>query len=167
MRHRVYGKHLNRDKNERTALFRGLIRNLFLQESITTTEMKAKAVKGLVDKLISDAKKNTNAAKNSVISVLPQVEVSKKLIEEIAPRYGNRVSGFTTLVKLGRRQGDGTMMVKMSLISADGKKSEEKKGKAKESTKEEVITKEASAEVSAEEKRSEKKTRKTIKEGKN
>lgn len=124
MRHRVYGKHLSRDTNERTALFRGLIRNLFLQESITTTESKAKAIKGLVDKLISDSKKNTNAAKNSIISYLPQVEVNKKLMEEIAPRFPDRISGFTTLVKLGRRLGDGTMMVKMSLI--DDRKIEEK-----------------------------------------
>lgn len=131
MRHRVYGKHLSRDTNERTALFRGLIRNLFLQESITTTESKAKAIKGLVDKLISDSKKNTNAAKNSIISYLPQVEVNKKLMEEIAPRFPDRISGFTTLVKLGRRLGDGTMMVKMSLI--DDRKVE---------TKEEVIVKE-------------------------
>lgn len=125
MRHRVYGKHLSRDTNERTALFRGLIRNLFLQESITTTESKAKAIKGLVDKLISDSKKNTNAAKNSIISYLPQVEVNKKLMEEIAPRFPDRISGFTTLVKLGRRLGDGTMMVKMSLI--DDRKVETKK----------------------------------------
>ena len=125
MRHRVYGKHLSRDTNERTALFRGLIRNLFLQESITTTESKAKAIKGLVDKLISDSKKNTNAAKNSIISYLPQVEVNKKLMEEIAPRFPDRISGFTTLVNLGRRLGDGTMMVKMSLI--DDRKVETKK----------------------------------------
>lgn len=131
MRHRVYGKHLSRDKNERTALFRGLVRNLVLQESITTTQAKAKAIKGLVDKLISDSRKNTLAAKNSVISFLPQQEVSKKLMEEIAPRYKDRVSGFTTLVKLGRRQGDGTMMVKMSLVSEGEKQKTEKAESAK------------------------------------
>lgn len=160
MRHRVYGKHLSRDTNERTALFRGLIRNLFLQESITTTESKAKAIKGLVDKLISDSKKNTNAAKNSIISYLPQVEVNKKLMEEIAPRFPDRISGFTTLVKLGRRLGDGTMMVKMSLI--DDRKIETKEKKTpKTEAKNEV--KEVKEEVIVEEKPVKKTTKKETK----
>jgi large subunit ribosomal protein L17 len=116
VRHRVYGRHLNRDKNERTALFRGLIRHLILNESITTTESKAKAIKGLVDKLISRSKQDTNAAKNVIMSNLPQKEVTEKLIKEIGPRYQNRQSGFTNTVRLGTRKGDGTMMVKMSLV---------------------------------------------------
>ncbi|MBI4036969.1 50S ribosomal protein L17 [Candidatus Daviesbacteria bacterium] len=119
MRHKVYGKHLGRDKNQRTALLRGLVRSLLLHESITTTKAKAAAIKGLMDRLIVKSKEKTNASLNVVHSTLPNVEISKKLIEEIAPRYQKRTSGFTRTVKVGRRLGDGALMVKMSLIEAD------------------------------------------------
>lgn len=116
MRHKVYGKHLNRNKNQRTALFRALIRSLFLEESITTTEAKAKAIKGLVDRLISKARQNTNASSRILVSALPNTEVYQKLTQDIAKRYENRNSGFTNLVRIGTRVGDGAMMVRMSLV---------------------------------------------------
>lgn len=100
MRHKVYGKHLGRDKNERTALFKNLIGSLILHGSITTTEGKAKAIKGLVDKMINQAKIKPNA-----------------LFKDIVPRLKNRTSGYTSLVREGPRQGDGAMMVKMSLLT--------------------------------------------------
>lgn len=121
MRHRVYGKHLGRDKNQRTALIRGLIRSLILNESITTTQTKASAIKGLIDRLITKSKKGTNAAKAVINSILPQADISKKLVEEIAPRYQGRTSGFTQIIRLGPRVGDGAMMVRISLISEDQK----------------------------------------------
>lgn len=124
MRHRVYGKHLNRDKNQRTALFRGLVRSLILHESINTTLAKAKAVRGLVDSLIVRSKQNSQAARNLVNAFLPQKEVRNKLFEEIAPRYQNRTSGFTSIIKLGTRAGDGAMIVKMSLVGEDESKKE-------------------------------------------
>lgn len=140
MRHKVYGKHLGRDKNQRTALFRGLVRNLFLQGAITTTEIKAKAVKGLVDKLISDGKKGTPGARNSVQRFLSQEEVSKKLYADIVPGVGKRESGFTQVVKLGRRLGDGAMLVKMTILQGEGErvKGKEKKEDAKEEVAEEL-----------------------------
>ncbi|MFH0937262.1 MAG: 50S ribosomal protein L17 [Candidatus Daviesbacteria bacterium] len=119
MRHRVYGKHLGRDKNQRTALFRGLIRSLILNSSITTTQAKAKAVKGLIDRLIVKSKQNSPAAKSAVEKIIPQKEIVKKLMEEIAPSYSKRTSGFTQIVALGKRQGDNAMMVKMSLMESD------------------------------------------------
>lgn len=90
MRHRVYGKKLGRNKNERTALFKNLVRELLLHGTITTSETKAKAIKGLVDKII-----NLTKSKNT------------------------RKSGYTQLVRLGTRLGDQAMMVKMSLIGAE------------------------------------------------
>lgn len=100
MRHKVYGKHLGRDKNERTALFKNLIGSLILHGSITTTEAKAKAIKGLVDKKINQAKKGKDSR-----------------FKEIIPRLKNRTSGYISLIKLGPRQGDGAKMVKMSLLT--------------------------------------------------
>lgn len=130
MRHRVYGKHLGRDKNQRTALFRGLIRSLFLQGSITTTEIKAKSIKGLVDKLITKSKDKSEASKRVIISAISQPEVIDKLIKDIGPKYKNRKSGFTQMVRLGKRMGDGAMMVRMNLIEEEQIKPEKTEKKA-------------------------------------
>lgn len=117
MKHSVYGKKLGRDKNQRAALFRSLVRELILNESIKTTLLKAKAVKGLVDRLISKSIDGSTASKRVVTSFINQPEVAKKLFDDIAPRYkGDRVSGFTSTIKTGRRLGDGAMMVRMSLM---------------------------------------------------
>lgn len=132
MRHKVYGKHLNRDTNQRIALFKGLVRSLILNESITTTSAKAKAIKGLVDRLVIKAKENSSSSKRVVQSFIPSLEVNKRLFEELAPRYSSRSSGFTEVVRLGRRLGDGSMMVRMSLIKESSKvKDKEEVGLAK------------------------------------
>jgi len=141
VRHRVYGKHLGRNKNQRTALFKGLVRSLILHESIQTTATKSKAIKGLIDKLIVKGKEKSNASTNFIKSILPHEEVVKKLVEEVAPRYQDRVSGFTQVVRLGVRSGDGAMMVKMSLVdSGEGvvKKKKEKLEEVKEEKRSEV-----------------------------
>lgn len=140
MRHRVYGRHLNRDKNQRKALFRGLVRNLVIHESIETTSPKAQAIKGLVDRLISKSKLNTNASRRVIESFLPYPLVSKKLIEEVAPRYKDRQSGFTQIIKLGIRSGDGAMMVRMNLVS--DVVSKEKPAQKEASTQEKEISQE-------------------------
>lgn len=118
MRHRVYGKHLGRDKNQRMALFRSLVRNLLLNRSIKTTEAKAKAIKGLVDKLFTKAKHDSLSSSSALLAFLGE-EKLVKLIQEIAGEAKSRTSGFTTLVKLGTRAGDGAMMVKMSLVTLE------------------------------------------------
>lgn len=114
MRHKVYGKHLGRSKDQRTALFKSLVRSLILEESIKTTQPKAKAIKGLVDKIINQAK--SPISKRLVSQFLTQKQVQEKLTKEILPRVKSRSSGYTSLVKLGPRLGDGAMMVKMSLL---------------------------------------------------
>lgn len=116
MKHSVYGKRLGRNKNQRTALFRSLVRELFLKNSIQTTEAKAKAIKGLVDRLIVKAKDPSESSKRVVNSFLTQKDVRDKLFSEIAPRYTDRNSGFTSAVRVGARSGDGAMIVSMSLI---------------------------------------------------
>lgn len=128
MKHSVYGKKLGRSKGERLSLFRGLVRALLVHQSIQTTEAKAKAIKGLIDKLINKAKHNSTSSRRVVESFLAQKEIAKKLIDEIAPRYkDDRVSGYTSIVRLGTRQGDGAMMVSMSLVEPM-KKAEAEKG---------------------------------------
>lgn len=120
MRHKVYGRKLGRNKNERDSLFKSLLESLILHGSIQTTEAKAKSIKGLVDKIINQAK-NTNTQR-FIQSSLTHPKVSEKLIKEIVPSLKNRSSGYTSLVRLGPRQGDGAMMVKMSLLMSEEKK---------------------------------------------
>lgn len=140
MRHRIYGKHLGRDKNQREALFRSLVRNLLLQETISTTEAKAKSIKGLIDRLIVMGKKDTSATRRVIQSKIPQEEVNKKLME-VAGRYSKRQSGFTRIVRLGTRPGDGAMMVKMSLIKEDLENTKKKVESIKEEKQEETVEK--------------------------
>ncbi len=130
MRHKVYGKHLSRDKDQRTALFRSLVRSLILEETIKTTAPKAKAVKGLIDKIITQAKSPT--AKRLVSQFLTHKNVNEKLTKEILPRLKSRTSGYTSMVRLGPRMGDGAMMVKVSWILDEVK---EKATKATEDAK--------------------------------
>ncbi|HLC87658.1 MAG TPA: 50S ribosomal protein L17 [Patescibacteria group bacterium] len=138
MRHKVYGKHLSRDKDQRTALFKSLVRSLILEESIKTTQPKAKAVKGLVDKIITQAKSETS--KRLVSQFLIHKPVEEKLIKVILPRVKSRTSGYTSVVKLGPRLGDGAMMVKLSLI-LDAIKEPIKKSEPKKEEKEGVKAK--------------------------
>lgn len=119
MKHNVYGKHLGRTKNQRTALFKSLVGSLILQGSIVTTESKAKAIKGLVDKIISQAKsKNTQRL---VSQFLVSKNIQDKLFKEVVPGLKERNSGFTSVVKMGRRAGDNAMTVKMSLLTVESK----------------------------------------------
>ena len=117
MKHRVYGKHLGRNKDERERLFKSLIQSLFLHGSIKTSSEKAKAVKGLVDKVINLAKDKT---RNHLLqSYVANDQLQVRLIKEIAPKMATRTSGYTSLIRLGQRLGDNAMMVRMSLIGME------------------------------------------------
>lgn len=122
MRHKVYGKHLGRNKNERTALFKNLVQSLILSESIETTEAKAKAIKGLVDKIITQAKSPTT--RRLVSQFLVSKKTQDKLIKEILPRLSGRTSGYTSTVRMGKRLGDNALIVKMSLLLEEKKVSQ-------------------------------------------
>lgn len=142
MRHSLYGKHLGRNKNERASLFRGLVRQLFLHGSIETTQTKSQAIKGLVDSLIVAAKAGTSGQTRSYESFLPRLEVRAKLVE-IAKSYPERNSGFTNVVKMGKRMGDGAMVVRMSLVEGEQNKAVSSKNKAREETKVKKVRKDA------------------------
>lgn len=117
MRHRVYGKRLGRNKDQRKNLFKGLVHSLLSHGTIQTSEAKAKAIKGLVDKIINLAK--DKQSQHRLQSFVTDKDIRERLVKEIVPRLGARTSGFTSMVKLGTRLGDQTMMVRMSLIGAE------------------------------------------------
>lgn len=116
MRHRIYGKHLGRDKDERDNLFRGLIEAFFTHGTIQTSETKARAIKPLIDKIITSAK---DKQVGQFQSYLTDKDLQKRLVHEIVPKLGSRTSGYTKVVRIGARPGDQTTMVRMSLIGAE------------------------------------------------
>lgn len=117
MRHRVYGKHLGRDKNQRKALLRSLLSSLLTYGTIQTTEAKAKAVKGLVDKVINLAKNKQN--ESPLRSFLTDKKLKDRLVADIAPKLIGRTSGYTSVVRMGPRVGDNATIVRMSLIGME------------------------------------------------
>ncbi|MBI4035494.1 50S ribosomal protein L17 [Candidatus Daviesbacteria bacterium] len=136
MRHRVYGKHLGRNEGQRQALFKTLVQSLFLHGTIQTSETKAKAIKGLVDEIITSAKgKNTP---RKLRSYIVDKDLQDRLVKEVLPKLGNRTSGYTKVVRIGPRQGDQTNIVKMSLIGAEQLKPLKKELKQLEEKKVEV-----------------------------
>ena len=116
MRHGVSGRKLNRDHNHRRALFKNLVSSLIQHGSITTTEAKAKSVTAMVDKLVTKAKDGSVHKQRQIDKVLNQRSLTHKLVHEIAPMTGKRVSGFTRIIKLGQRRGDNTMMVRFEWV---------------------------------------------------
>lgn len=112
MKKNVFGRRLKRDIKERKALFKSLISSLVLKERIKTTEAKAKAIKGDVDKLITKVKKNENFARRFLTKSLSSVAL-EKLIRKIVPRFKNRKSGYTRIIRLGKRVSDHAPMVIM------------------------------------------------------
>ncbi len=116
MRHRVAGRSLGRDKDHREALFRNLITELFRYERIETTEAKAKAVRAQAEKLITLAKRGDISARRLAAKTVTDPEVTKRLFEELGPRYKERAGGYTRLYKVGPRLGDGAPVVLMELV---------------------------------------------------
>lgn len=119
MRHGVFGKKLNRRTNERNALFRNLVTSLILHERIETTEARAKAVRGLVDRVIRDAKHPNMALHRRAAAWIPKDHAVRKLFAVLVPRYESRASGFTRMYRLGPRRGDAAPIVLMEMVDKD------------------------------------------------
>jgi large subunit ribosomal protein L17 len=116
MRHRVNKNFFNRDTKHRKAMLRGGLRNLFLHGEIKTTEAKAKEFKRLADKIMSKALKDSVVSRRQLHQFFGKRDVVNTLVDQIAPVLKSRKSGFTRIVKHGRRRGDNTEMVKLELV---------------------------------------------------
>ena len=115
MRKQVFGRQFKRDKNERTALFNGLISAMISKGRIQTTQQKAKAIRGDLEKLVTKAKKEESTARRVLQSNLKPHEI-EKMITEIAPGFKNRKGGYTRIIKNGRRFNDDASMVVMEWV---------------------------------------------------
>ncbi len=117
MAHRIDGRKLSRKTGPRMALFKNLTVSILRYERVKTTEAKAKEVQGRVEHMITLAKRGDLAARRMVVSAFPNEPlVITKLFDEIAPKYADRTSGFTRIVKIGQRSGDAAEMVQIELV---------------------------------------------------
>ncbi len=117
MAHRIDGRKLGRKTAPRKALYRNLIVAVIRYEQIRTTEAKAKEVRGQVERMITLAKEGSLTSRRRIISEMPNEPlVIDKLMNEIAPKYADRSSGFTRLVRIGQRSGDAATMVQLELV---------------------------------------------------
>jgi len=116
MRHGRAGFKLGRVTAHRWALFRNLLVALFRHERITTTLAKAKAVRGLADHMVTLAKRDNLHARRQVLAMVPDPVVVKKLFDTIAARSGDRVGGYTRILKTGTRPGDRAPMAILELV---------------------------------------------------
>jgi large subunit ribosomal protein L17 len=117
MAHRIDGRKLSRQHGPRMALYANLIVAVMRYEKVKTTEAKAKEIRPQVERMITLAKRGDLAARRTVIAELPDEPlVVKKLFDEIAPKYADRTSGYTRLVKIGQRAGDAAPIVQIELV---------------------------------------------------
>jgi len=132
MGHRDKVKKLGRTRAHRDAMLSNMAMSLFTHRVIKTTDAKAKALRPLVDRVISTAKQDTLHAKRQVARTIKNKEVFKKLFTEIVPQFSERQSGFTRVIKLGVRRGDGAPISVVELLTekpADESTAKGKKGK--------------------------------------
>jgi len=123
MRQRKSGKKLGRKKDQRRALRRNLIKQLFEHERIRTTRAKAQAVRGQAERLITLAKRGNAAGDENMVHArrlaaarISDAIIVKKLFDDIAPRFENRPGGYTRIIKLGPRRSDSAEMVLLELV---------------------------------------------------
>ena len=119
MRHRKAGFKLKRNVSARRALLRGLVTSVIEEERITTTVPKAKATRPLVEKMITLAKKDTPHTRMQAASFLLRSGAVEKLFEKLGPRFNQRNGGYTRIVKLGARKGDGAETAKLELVGSE------------------------------------------------
>ncbi len=127
MRHGRAGFKLGRVTAHRWALFRNLLVGLFRHERIVTTEAKAKALRGVAERMVTLAKRDTLHARRQVLVMVPDTVVVKKLFDTIAARFSERHGGYTRIIKAGTRPGDRAPMVVLELV--DRPEAQREKGK--------------------------------------
>jgi large subunit ribosomal protein L17 len=116
MRHKVAGRKLSRATDHRMALYRNLVSDLLRYEKIVTTEAKAKEARSFAEKMITLSKQKNLHARRQALAFVYEKDVVDKLFTELGPRYADRPGGYTRVVKLGPRLGDGAPMAQLELV---------------------------------------------------
>ncbi|MCJ7605126.1 MAG: 50S ribosomal protein L17 [Dehalococcoidales bacterium] len=110
------GRQLGRPSGHRQLMYRNMVTSLLKHEKIITTEPKAKEIRGMAEKMITLGKQSGLHAYRQALSYITDKDVTKKLFEELGPRYKERPGGYTRIVKLAPRLGDGAPMAALELI---------------------------------------------------
>ncbi len=132
MRHKRAGYKLGRPLDARWMLFRNLATSVIEQERVITTVPKAKAVRPLVEKMITLAKRDTLHSRRQAAAFLKTPGSVKKLFETLGPRFGQRQGGYCRIVRLGPRKGDGAEQAMIELVGSQLVKRAAERAKRKE-----------------------------------
>ena len=116
MRHRSKTKIFSRSKAARVAMLKNLATSVILYERVRTTEAKAKAVRPIVERLITTGKVKSLNTKRALDRVLPDKKAVKKILEVLGPRYKDRNGGYTRIIKIEQRQGDGAHIAQVEFV---------------------------------------------------
>ena len=120
MRHGKKVAKLGRTDSHRKAMLSNMMTSLFANEKITTTQVRAKELKRSAEKMITFAKRGDLHARRQVLRIIADKQVVAKLFDEIGPRYKSRNGGYTRVVKMGPRRGDGAFMSIIELVDRPG-----------------------------------------------
>ena len=132
MRHRVGTYKLKRDVGARNSLLKNLVTSVIEHERVVTTVPKAKAIKGLVDNMITLGKRDTLHARRQAAAFLCTPASVKKLFDTLGTRFGQRNGGYTRIVRLGVRKGDGAEQAMIELVGSELVKRSEERAKRRE-----------------------------------
>ncbi|HWZ32445.1 MAG TPA: 50S ribosomal protein L17 [Bryobacteraceae bacterium] len=132
MRHKVAGYKLKRNIASRKALFKGMVTSVIEHERIVTTVPKAKAVRPLVEKMITLAKRDSLHTRRQAAAFLETPAAVKKLFDKLGTRFGQRNGGYTRIVRLGNRKGDGAEQAMLELVGSELVKRAADRAKRKE-----------------------------------
>jgi large subunit ribosomal protein L17 len=116
MRHKVSGRKFDRPGDARQALLRGLVADLIRHERMKTTEPKAKEVRPIAERMITLGKNGSLHARRQAFAYINDKDVVSKLFDDIGPRFASRPGGYTRIIKLGPRYGDGAQMAQLELV---------------------------------------------------
>lgn len=119
MRHKISGYRLKRDGGSRKALFKGLVTSVIEHERVVTTVTKAKAVQPLVEKMITLAKRDSLHTRRQAAAFLETPAAVQKLFDKLGTRFGQRNGGYTRVVRLGWRKGDGAEQAIIELVGSE------------------------------------------------
>jgi large subunit ribosomal protein L17 len=123
---------LGRTSAHRKALFRNQLSALFTHERIITTVAKAKELRPLAERMVTLAGTGTLPARRKVLTMVPDKEIVRRLFEEIAPRFADRPGGYTRIMRLGRRRGDGAELAIIEFVDYDLAEHEESDGSSRD-----------------------------------
>ena len=119
MKHKVAGFKLKRNVAARNSLLRGLVTSVSESDFVITTVPKAKAVRPLVDKMITLAKEDTLHSRRQAAAFLRTPASVQKLFDKLGTKFGQRNGGYTRIVRLGWRKGDGAELAKLELVGTE------------------------------------------------